>query len=336
MKTILEVSNLSVHIPTREGILEAVREVSLSLYEGEVLAIVGESGSGKSVLCKSMMKLDPRNSNVKVERIVANGIDITNYSEHRMRKLRGTLFSIILQDPMSSLNPTLIVGKQIEESYAIKNPKSSKEERYHKVISLMELVGITNAKVKYAMYPYQFSGGTRQRIVIAMALASEAKILFADEPTTALDVTMQAQILDLLREVQRKMGMGMVFVTHDFAMVARIADRVAVMYAGKIVEIGTVDEIFYAPRHPYTKALLKALPYFAKENQELYTIPGMPPSLVEPPKGDLFAYRNVEALEIDYIEMPPMFQVSESHFAATWLLSEVRKQDMDKLEVINE
>ncbi|MBQ8812952.1 MAG: ABC transporter ATP-binding protein [Lachnospiraceae bacterium] len=322
MTNLLEVKNLSVSFHTAQGELQAVRDVSFSLRPGEVLAIVGESGCGKSVLCKAIMKLLSREAYIKGGSILVEGVDITNYGEREMERLRGKLFSMVFQDPMTSLNPTISIGKQIAEAVQIHHPKMTKSEVYDKVIELMKLVGIEEPEERYRLYPYHFSGGMRQRSVMAIALASNPRMLFADEPTTALDVTIQAQILDLLREIQKKLNTATILVTHDLGVVARVADRVAVMYAGKIVEIGTAREIFYDARHPYTWGLMRSLPAYAKEDQELYTIPGMPPTLVDPPRGDAFACRNEYALDIDYEEMPPMFKVSDTHYAATWLLHE--------------
>lgn len=322
MSELLEIKNLSVSFRTPQGEVEAVRDVSLSLHSGEVLAIVGESGCGKSVLCKSVMKLLPRNAWIKSGTILADGTDITRYSQRDMERLRGRLFSMVLQDPMTALDPTMTVGAQIAEAVRVHQPRMERGAVRRRVLELMELVGIDRPEERYGRYPFDFSGGMRQRSVMAIALACGPKILFADEPTTALDVTIQAQILDLLRDVQAKLGTAAVLVTHDLGVVARAADRVAVMYAGKIVETGTVEDIFYDPRHPYTWGLLRSLPAWAKEGQPLYTIPGTPPSLLHPPKGDAFACRNEYALAIDYQEAPPMFQVSDTHFAATWLLDE--------------
>lgn len=320
MENLLEVKNLSVCFHTAQGKLQAVRDVSFSLQEGEVLAIVGESGCGKSVLCKAIMKLLTQEAEITGGTILANGVDITKYTQRDMEKLRGKLFSMVFQDPMTSLNPTISIGEQIAEAIRIHNPKMSKNDVFQRVIELMELVGIEEPKQRYKLYPYNFSGGMRQRSVMAIALASNPKILFADEPTTALDVTIQAQILDLLKEIQKKLGTATILVSHDLGVVARVADRVAVMYAGKIVEIGTAEEIFYDPKHPYTWGLMQALPSYAQVGEKLHTIPGMPPVLIDPPKGDAFACRNQYALAIDYQQEPPMFQVTDTHYAATWLL----------------
>ena len=322
MSELLEVKNLSVSFHTPQGEVEAVRDLSLSLHPGEVLAIVGESGCGKSVLCKSVMKLLPRNAWIKTGTILADGTDVTRCSQRDMERLRGRLFSMVLQDPMTALHPAMTIGAQIAEAVRAHQPRMTKTAVRRRVLELMDLVGIDMAEERYGRCPFEFSGGMRQRTVMAIALASSPKILLADEPTTALDVTIQAQILDLLRDIQARLGTSAILVTHDLGVVARAADRAAVMYAGKIVEIGTVEDIFYDPRHPYTWGLLRALPAWAEEGQPLYTIPGMPPSLLHPPKGDAFACRNEYALAIDYQEAPPMFQLSDTHFAATWLLDE--------------
>lgn len=322
MSDILNVENLSVSFFTPAGEVEAVRNVSFTLKEGEVLAVVGESGCGKSVMCKSIMKLLPQTAKIKSGSVTVSGLDITDYSDRDMKKLRGRLFSMVFQDPMTSLDPTMTVGAQIAEAVLVHNPKLKKAELVSRVTELMNLVGIERPEERMHLYPYNFSGGMRQRAVMAIALAGEPKILFADEPTTALDVTVQAQILDLLKDIQKKLGTATVFVTHDLGVVARVADRVAVMYAGKIVEIGTAEEIFYDPRHPYTWGLLRSLPSLSRGKDSLPTIPGMPPKLSPPPKGDAFACRNEYALAIDYEEEPPLFRISDTHYAATWLLDE--------------
>ncbi len=320
LHNILEVSDLSVSFQTAAGEAEAVRKVSFSLQEGEVLAIVGESGCGKSVLCKSIMKMLPSNAFIKSGKIIADGVEITDYKERDMAKLRGKFFSMVFQDPMTSLNPTMTIGAQIAEAVRVHNPKIHGKELDERVTALMQLVGIDRAEERKKLYPYHFSGGMRQRAVLAIALAGNPSVLIADEPTTALDVTIQAKILDLFREIQKKMHTATIFVTHDLGVVAGVADRVAVMYAGKIVEIGKVAEIFYDARHPYTWGLMQSLPAFSMGKESLHTIPGMPPSLINPPKGDAFACRNEYALAIDYKKEPPMFQVSDTHYAATWLL----------------
>ena len=320
MADLLNVEHLSVSFFTPAGEVQAVRDVSFLLKAGEVLAIVGESGCGKSVLCKSILRLLPQTAKIKSGKIIVDGTDITAYREREMTALRGSLFSMVFQDPMTALDPTMTVGAQIAEAVLAHRPKLEKSAVRARVIELLELVGIDRAQERMALYPHSFSGGMRQRVVLAIALAGNPRILFADEPTTALDVTIQAQILDLLRDVQRKLGTATVFVTHDLGVVARVADRVAVMYAGKIVETGTAEEIFYDPRHPYTWGLLSAMPDLDTADERLYTIPGSPPNLLHEKAGDAFAPRNKYALEIDDEIDPPMFKISDTHFAATWLL----------------
>lgn len=321
MGNILELKNLTVSIDSPMGKVEAVRGVSLALRPGEVLAIVGESGCGKSMLCRSIMKLLPRSARIEGGQIIANGADITGYSQRDMNRLRGKLFSMVLQDPMTALDLTQTVEAQIAEAVRVHSPRLDRQAVHRRVMELMELVGIPQPEKRGKLYPYHFSGGQRQRVVMAIALAADPKILLADEPTTALDVTVQAQILDLLKDIQHRLHTATILVSHDLGVVARAADRVAIMYAGRIVEIGTAEEIYYDPRHPYTWGLMRSLPALAKGGQ-LYTIPGMPPSLVHPPRGDAFACRNEYALAIDYEEAPPMFRVSDTHYAATWLLDE--------------
>ncbi len=321
MENILELKSLTVSIDSPMGKVEAVRGVSLALRPGEVLAIVGESGCGKSMLCRSIMKLLPRSARIEGGQIIANGADITGYSQRDMNRLRGKLFSMVLQDPMTALDLTQTVEAQIAEAVRVHSPRLDRQAVHRRVMELMELVGIPQPEKRGKLYPYHFSGGQRQRVVMAIALAADPKILLADEPTTALDVTVQAQILDLLKDIQHRLHTATILVSHDLGVVARAADRVAIMYAGRIVEIGTAEEIYYDPRHPYTWGLIRSLPALAKGGQ-LYTIPGMPPSLVHPPRGDAFACRNDYALAIDYEEAPPMFRVSDTHYAATWLLDE--------------
>ena len=332
MDELLKVEHLAVSFQTDAGELEAVRDVSFSLRPGEVLAIVGESGCGKSVLCKSIMKLLPEKAKMKSGSIRINDTDISACKEKEMQKLRGRLFAMVFQDPMTSLNPTMTIGAQIAEAVLVHQPKLKKEAVQKRVLELMELVGIDRPEARAKLYPWNFSGGMRQRSVLAIALASDPAILIADEPTTALDVTIQAQILDLLKEIQRRLGTATILVSHDLGVVARVADRVAVMYAGKICEIGTAEEIYYDPKHPYTKGLLRSLPALSHGKETLHTLPGMPPSLVHPPKGDAFACRNEYALAIDYEQQPPMFRVSDTHYAATWLLDERASQVREKLE----
>lgn len=317
-ETILSIENLRIHFETFAGGVQAIRGVNLKLEKGETLALVGESGSGKSVTAKSVMKLLSNNAVVKEGAIIFKGENILEKSERDMQSIRGKKIAMIFQDPMTSLDPTMKIGKQITE-VIIKHEKASKEEANKRAEELLELVGIPNAKERMKQYPHQFSGGQRQRIVIAIALACNPDVLIADEPTTALDVTIQAQILELLKELQQQFQMAIIFITHDLGVVANVADRVAVMYAGKVVEVGTADEVFYNPQHPYTWGLLRSMPTL-HTGDTLYAIPGSPPDLLDPPVGDAFALRSDVALEIDRVKEPPMFEVSPTHFAATWLL----------------
>ncbi len=315
----MEVNNLSVSFKVEEGEVQAVRNVSFNLKKGETLAIVGESGCGKSVLCKSLMRILPYNGYIKNGEVLLKSSDLVKKSEKEMEDIRGKNISMIFQDPMTSLNPTISIGKQIAEAVII-HQGISKSEAKKRAIELIELVGIDNPEKRFKQFPHHFSGGMRQRIVIAVALACNPDVLIADEPTTALDVTIQAQIIDLIKDLQHKIGLSIIFITHDLGVVATIADRIAVMYAGKIVEIGTVEDIFYDPRHPYTWGLLGSLPTLDSQDDYLYNIPGMPPNLLNPPKGDAFAIRNKNALKIDYEKEPPMFKINDTHSAATWLL----------------
>ena len=317
-ETILSIENLRIHFETFAGEVQAIRGVNLKLQKGETLALVGESGSGKSVTAKSVMKLLSNNAVVKEGSITFKGENILEKSESDMQSIRGKEIAMVFQDPMTSLDPTMKIGKQITE-VIIKHEKASKEEANKRAEELLELVGIPNAKERMKQYPHQFSGGQRQRIVIAIALACNPDVLIADEPTTALDVTIQAQILELLKELQQQFQMAIIFITHDLGVVANVADRVAVMYAGKVVEVGTADEVFYNPQHPYTWGLLRSMPTL-HTGDTLYAIPGSPPDLLDPPVGDAFALRSDVALEIDRVKEPPMFEVSPTHFAATWLL----------------
>ena len=317
-ETILSIENLRIHFETFAGEVQAIRGVNLKLEKGETLALVGESGSGKSVTAKSIMKLLSNNAVVKEGSITFKGENILEKSERDMQSIRGKKIAMIFQDPMTSLDPPMKIGKQITE-VIIKHEKASKEEADKRAEELLELVGIPNAKERMKQYPHQFSGGQRQRIVIAIALACNPDVLIADEPTTALDVTIQAQILELLKELQQQFQMAIIFITHDLGVVANVADRVAVMYAGKVVEVGTAEEVFYNPQHPYTWGLLRSMPTL-HTGDTLYAIPGSPPDLLDPPVGDAFALRSDVALEIDRVKEPPMFEVSPTHFAATWLL----------------
>lgn len=321
MEKILEVRDLHVSFPTIRGHLQAVRGVSFDIWKGEVLALVGESGSGKSVTAKALMKLIPMPpGEINKGQVLFCGKDILQTSEKEMQQLRGNEIAMVFQDPMTSLNPTLKIGRQIVEVLQ-QHLHMKRLEAEEKAIELLDSVGIKQARVRMYQYPHQLSGGMRQRVMIAMAISCNPQILIADEPTTALDVTVQAQILQLLKRLKANFGMSILLITHDLGVVANMADRVAVMYAGKIVEIGTVEEIFYDPRHPYTWALLDSMPSLEQKG-ELKAIKGHPPDLVNPPKGDAFAPRNPYALKIDFEKEPPLMKITDTHYAATWLLHE--------------
>ena len=317
---LLDVKNLYVTFNTYSGKVHAVRGVNFDVDNGETLAIVGESGSGKSVTARAIMRILAKNANVESGEILYKGKDLIKITEKEMSEIRGDEIAMIFQDPLSSLDPVMRIGKQITEAARIKHG-TSKEEAKQKAIKLLDAVGITNPEVRYTQFPFQFSGGMRQRIVIATALACDPELLICDEPTTALDVTVQAKILELIQEIQKERNIGVIFITHDLGVVANLADKVAVMYAGKVVEYGTVYDIFEKPRHPYTMALLSAMPDLETDSShELYTIPGAPPNMLYPPVGDAFAPRNQFAMKIDLEQQPPMFDVNEGHWASTWLL----------------
>lgn len=317
-EVILSVKDLEISFKTQYGILKAIRGVSFDLYKGETLTIVGESGSGKSVTSRAIMGLLAGNSIVDGGKILYNGQDLLKIPEESFHKIRGSKISMIFQDPMSSLNPIVRIGHQITETlkFKLKMPRAMAKKR---AIELMAEVGIPEPEKRFYQFPFQFSGGMRQRVVIAIALANNAEILICDEPTTALDVTIQAQILDLINKLKKERNLSVIFITHDLGVVANVADRIAVMYAGKIVEYGEKDEVFYDPKHPYTWALLSSLPSLAT-SRKLDAIGGTPPNMINTPVGDAFAPRNKYALAIDLEEEPPFFQVTDSHYAATWLL----------------
>lgn len=318
-ENILEVKDLTIDFHTYAGTVKAIRDVSFHLKKGETLAIVGESGSGKTVTTKTVMGLLANNAEVVEGTVKFRGKDILKMSQKELEDIRGKDIAEIFQDPMTSLDPTMRIGKQIAEPLRI-HKGYSREKANKQALEMLKLVGITNAEERINDYPHQFSGGMRQRIVIAIALVCYPEILIADEPTTALDVTIQAQILDLMKELQEKISTSIIFITHDLGVVAGMADRVAVMYAGKIVEYGTVDEIFYNPQHPYTWGLLNSMPTLDTAKGKLESIPGTPPDLLDPPVGDPFAARNPYAMRIDEEKEPPFFKVSDTHYAATWLL----------------
>lgn len=321
MEHLLEVKDLAISFKTREGEVQAIRGVSFHVNKGETLAIVGESGSGKSVTSQAVMQLVPRPQGVyKRGEIWFDGQELIRKTEKQMQKIRGKEIGMIFQDPMTSLNPTIKIGKQITEVLHL-HEGMNKQQAYNRAIELLGLVGIPNPERRFQQYPHEFSGGMRQRVVIAIALAANPKLLIADEPTTALDVTIQAQILDLMKELQRKIGTAIIFITHDLGVVAKMADRVAVMYAGQIVEMGTAEEIFYDPRHPYTWGLLASMPSLDQQGgAKLAAIPGTPPDLIRPPHGDAFALRSSYAMEIDFKQEPPLYQVSDTHAVKSWLL----------------
>lgn len=321
MKDILTIDNLHVSFDTYAGEVYAVRGVSLHVGEGEVLAIVGESGCGKSVTAQTIMKLNPMPpARIKEGSIMLDGIDIVAADEKKMQQLRGSLVSMIFQDPMTCLNPTMKVGRQITE--AIQNHRNlSKEEAQKEAVRLLEMVQIPNAAERAGQYPHQFSGGMRQRAMIAMALSCQPKLLIADEPTTALDVTIQAQIMQLMSKLRADTGTAIILITHDLGVVANLADRVAVMYAGKVMESGTVQDIFYHPSHPYTAALLRSLPTIdTSRDTELVSIAGTPPDLFAPPKGCEFASRCDHCMKLCKDRVPPTYTVGEGHTASCWRL----------------
>ena len=331
---ILEVKNLEVSFKTYAGISHAVRGIDFNLHKGETLAIVGESGCGKTVSSKAIMRLLPESNTIIGENseVLFHGEDLLKKSENEMVSIRGSKISMIFQDPMTSLNPTMKIGDQIAESILI-HRQISKEEAYKEALEMLQLVKIPNAEKRMKQYPFEFSGGMRQRAMIAIALACKPEILIADEPTTALDVTIQAQIMELIGELQKELDMAMILVTHDLGVVASVADKIQVMYAGKIVEYGTSEEIFYAPAHPYTWALLSSMPDLDTK-EKLEAIPGTPPNMIYPPVGDAFAVRNKYALKIDFEEQPPLFKITDTHYAATWLLHpNAPKVEMPKIIV---
>ena len=322
MEKMIQIKNLHVQFSTYGGRVQAVRGVSFDLHKGETLAIVGESGCGKSVTSQSIMRLIPTPpGRITSGSILFKGQDLTKLPEKKMRDIRGADISMIFQDPMTALNPTLRVGEQIAENI-MQHENISKEKAKEKAFEMLELVGIPNPKERLKQYPHEFSGGMRQRIVIAMALVCNPEVLIADEPTTALDVTIQAQILELFKDIQQKTDVSIVLVTHDLGVVAQVADRVAVMYAGKIVEIGTRRDIFYTPQHPYTKGLLRSVPRLDLYESELVPIAGSPPDLFAPPSGCSFAPRCPYVMEVCDRMYPASTKLKESHQVHCWLQDE--------------
>ncbi len=333
-KVILAVRDLQVEFQVRGQVLRALRGIDLDLYEGESLAIVGESGSGKSVLTKTFAGMLEANGRISGGSIAFQGRDLARLHPKQWPRLRGSQIATVFQDPMTSLDPIIPIGRQLT-AVIRRHQGCDAREAERRAIEMMEKVGIPEAARRFHDRPFQYSGGMRQRIVIAIALCCRPKILICDEPTTALDVTIQAQILNLIRELQKELGFTIVFITHDLGVVANIAHRVAVLYAGKIVELGKVEEIFYDPRHPYTWALLSSLPQLAREDGELFSIAGTPPSLYHEIQGDAFAPRNPHRLRIDQLQEPPFFQVTPTHFARTWLL-DPRAPKVEKPEAIRD
>ena len=317
---ILSVQDLDVKFTLRGQTLHAIRGVSLDVYEGESLAIVGESGSGKSVFVKTFMGLLDGNGSIHGGSILYHGQDLTQCrTDKDWLKIRGREIAMVLQDPMTSLNPLKTIGAQIQEAVELHQGLKGNAAK-QAVLEVLSDVGIDDPQRRYKQYPHEFSGGMRQRVVIAIAVACRPKILICDEPTTALDVTIQAQILKLIKDLQKEFGYTIVFITHDLGVVANVADRVAVLYGGQVVELGICEEVFYDPRHPYTWALLSSLPQLAQRNTKLYSITGTPPSLYNKIVGDAFAPRNPKALKIDFVERPPFFEVTPTHYARTWLM----------------
>lgn len=335
---ILKVEDLVVTFNLRGETLTAIRGASFELYKGESLAIVGESGSGKSVLTKSCMGLLDSNGAVKSGAITYKGKEIAGYTEEKdWLTIRGREIAMVFQDPMTSLNPLKTIGKQISETFMRHQKNMTRQTAKKAALELLENVGIENPERRYTQYPHEFSGGMRQRIVIAITIACRPEILICDEPTTALDVTIQAQIIELLQRMQSAYNLTIIYITHDLGVVAHVADRVIVMYAGDVVEAGTADEIFYSPIHPYTRALLASLPQLGTKGEPLHAIKGTPPNLFKTIQGDAFAPRNPYALKIDFLHAPPMVQVTPTHRVKTWLLDpRVRRQNPDALRAFED
>lgn len=317
---ILSIQDIHVKFRLRGQVLHAIRGISLDVYRNESLAIVGESGAGKSVLMKNLNGLLDNNGWVDGGSILYEGMDLAKFkTEKDWSRIRGKHVAMVMQDPMTSLNPLKTIGWQIGEALKYNRDITGQQAR-NMALELLRDVGIPEAERRYHQYPHEFSGGMRQRVVIAIALACNPRILICDEPTTALDVTIQAQILKLINDLKEKYDLTLVYITHDLGVVANVADRIAVMYAGDIVEIGESEEVFFDPRHPYTWALLSSLPQLGVKKQALYSIKGTPPNLFHPVRGDAFAPRNPQPLAIDFLHRPPYFDVSPTHRARTWLL----------------
>ncbi|MFF2481276.1 ABC transporter ATP-binding protein [Paenibacillus sp. NPDC058071] len=321
MERLLEVKDLKVNFKVRGGTVQAVRGVNFHVNKGEAVAIVGESGCGKSVTAQSLMRLIPSPPAITTGSILFKGEQILDKSMKQMEDIRGKEMGMIFQDPMTSLNPTLTIGRQITEGL-IKHQGMSKEKAHARAIEMLDLVGIPNPQARFKQYPHEFSGGMRQRAMIAIALACNPSLLIADEPTTALDVTIQAQILRVMKDLQQKLGTSIILITHDLGVVADVCDRVIVMYAGKVVETGTKWEIFKNPKHPYTKGLLRSVPRLdQKKDEPLIPIYGMPPDLIKPPAGCSFCARCDEAMRVCVDNDPELLAVdgNESHKSACWM-----------------
>ncbi|MDO4755239.1 MAG: ABC transporter ATP-binding protein [Parabacteroides sp.] len=318
MGKILEVKNLSTSFFTKYGEVKAVNDVSFSLDQGEVLAIVGESGSGKSVTSMSVMQLVAKGGKIVNGEIIFNGQDVAKASEKEMRKIRGKEMSMIFQDPMTCLNPVFTIGNQMEEVLKLHYKEMTPAQRHSKLIEMLEKVGLSNPDQRLKQYPHELSGGMRQRIMIAMSLLCNPKLLIADEPTTALDVTIQAQIMDLMKELSKEYNTSIILITHDLGVVAGIANRVNVMYCGEIVESAPVKSLYYEPKHPYTWGLLKALPRLGLKENELQPIPGSTPDLLLEQKGCPFFDRCDHAMECCRDHKPPHFEVNKDHIVKCW------------------
>ena len=315
---LLELKNLKTFFATKRGTVKAVNGVSYSLDAGKVLGVVGESGSGKSVTAYSIMRILEKNGRITEGKILYKGQDIAEFSEKQMREFRGKCCSIIFQDPMTSLNPVFTVGNQLREAIELHTERKGKEAEA-RAIEMLTLVGVNEPEKRVKQYPYELSGGMRQRVMIAMALACEPDILIADEPTTALDVTIQAQILELMQSLQKKLGMAIIMVTHDLGVIADMCDEIIVMYGGRVCERGTAEDIFYRPHHEYTKGLLRSIPNVDRIGEKLIPIPGTPINLLNMPKGCAFCPRCEEAMKICIEEQPPEMQMPDGHFASCWL-----------------
>lgn len=317
-ETILSVQNLHTSFTTSKGDVHAVNGVSFNLDKGKILGIVGESGSGKSVTAYSIMRILESNGRISEGKILYKGEDIAQFSEKQMREFRGKCCSIIFQDPMTSLNPVFTIGYQLKEAIELHTPRKGKEAEA-RAIEMLTLVGVNEPEKRIKQYPFELSGGMRQRVMIAMALSCEPDILIADEPTTALDVTIQAQILELMQDLQKKLGMAIIMVTHDLGVIADMCDEIIVMYGGRVCERGTAEDIFYRPAHEYTRGLLRSIPNVDRMGERLVPIPGTPINLLNMPKGCAFCPRCTNAMKICLEEKAPEMQMPDGHYASCWL-----------------